>query len=688
MADYFATSGSLTKTNGKVDVTVDWSYTQGVVQNQTYLHVNVEVECKEILVSSSSGSVESKVSATNATVFSDTFDCPLLSYGIRRTLLSKTYTLNHDANGVLMTSDLDVECYGISVYIGNIYFKTIDRKAPTITVNAAPLTTYADITVTTDVECDVFQYSTNNGSTWTNAATVGDIAFTKDTTSAKFRIAGLTKETSYNVKIRARRKYNQVYGSSGTLSVKTIGRTTVSALSLSDADNATVTANITALVYDKAHYQKIGVYLGSTLLFTTSAFQLTCNNTISDQTVNTVASSTTTISFTAAERNKILTAMTNLTGANLKLRLYTYSDSGCGTQIGSYVEKTAYTKTTEAKSKPTFTAFTYEDSNTATKSVTGNNQVLVQHYSNLIVKCATGTAKNGATIVKYEASIGKSNGNSSGTTIDVGTVAEKDEQILTVTCTDSRGYSVSLTETIRIIPYIDPCTTSFTLRRRDGVGELIQLDIRGNRSKIDATSGTDTNGFTQVRFRYRNTSETQYSDWVSLLSIMTITGNTFSYSTNELMELDAEKSYMFHFQIRDKIGEASSYDYYVVLEQGIPVISIRGRSSSHTEPYVGINNPNPKYPLDVGGLIAMNGNVVLGYGGTLKSGETITSKNKGGIFYYDATYEASDAPVKEQAIVMAVSAGPVSFILFVVLSTGIVHIKSYNGTSWTQWKQL
>lgn len=68
------------------------------------------------------------------------------------------------------------------------------------------------------------------------------------------------------------------------------------------------------------------------------------------------------------------------------------------TQIGSISSKTATVLTTATNSAPTISGFTYADSYTTTKNLTGNDQLFVQDYSILKVTPGTATAKNGASI--------------------------------------------------------------------------------------------------------------------------------------------------------------------------------------------------------------------------------------------------------------------------------------------------
>lgn len=275
----------------------------------------------------------------------------------------------------------------------------------------------------------------------------------------------------------------------------------------------------------------------------------------------------------------------------------TYSGS---TQIGSTSSKTATVQTTSANSAPTLSGFTYEDSYSTTTNITGNNQLFIQSHSTLKVTPETATAKNGASISNYTASCnGVSVSNTSGSAITVGKIAKSGSITVTLTVTDSRGYTASISKTITVIAYAKPKLSSVTLRRTNEIEPEMQLKFNGTISAI-SVDGTQKNSVQYVRYRYKKTSETSYSGYYSILSSTTRSGTSFSFSNLELCHLDAGASYDFHLQIQDRLFSLSSLDVYFVVPQGTPLIALRKQK-------VGINTPNPQATLDVGGNVRVNG---------------------------------------------------------------------------------
>ena len=87
----------------------------------------------------------------------------------------------------------------------NVTLSTIDRAAPTVTFSVSDITANGfKISANSTSTADIWQYSTNGGSSWMQFSTTAS-------TSASITLSSLSPNTSYTVKIRARRQYNQVY---------------------------------------------------------------------------------------------------------------------------------------------------------------------------------------------------------------------------------------------------------------------------------------------------------------------------------------------------------------------------------------------------------------------------------------------------------------------------------------------
>ena len=495
---------------------------------------------------------------------------------------SGTITVAHDSNGsktITVGFSTRVSIYGPQEYGGSMTLTAIDRNAPTVTFSTSSITANGfKISASSSAAADIWQYSVNGGSTWTQFSTTAG-------TSASVTLSSLSPNTSYTVKVRVRRQYNQVYGTSGSSTVKTLGGAVLNSVSTVTADASTVSITLNVTVYEASYTNTLAIKNGSTTILSVTGLSW------SKGTANR------TVTLTAAQRTTLLNAMASLKSFTGTFAVSSFSGS---TQIGNTSSKTATVQTTAANSGPTLSGFTYADSYTTTKNLTGNDQLFVQSYSTLKVTPGTATAKNGATISSYTASCdGASVSNTTGSALSVGKIAKSGSVTVTLMVTDSRGYTYSVSKTVTVIPYTKPKVSSITLRRTNEIEAEMQLKFSGSISAV-TVDGTQKNSVVYVRYRYKKTSETSYGSYTSIVSGTTRSGTSFSYSNLELCNLDSNSSYDFHLQIQDKLYSLSSLDLYFVVPQGTPLIALRKKK-------VGINTPDPQATLDVAGDIRVNG---------------------------------------------------------------------------------
>lgn len=275
----------------------------------------------------------------------------------------------------------------------------------------------------------------------------------------------------------------------------------------------------------------------------------------------------------------------------------------------------ATVQTTSANSAPTFSSFTYKDSYSTTTAITGNDQYFIQGYSKLQVTPGAATAKNGASIANYTATCnGVTVSNTTGAAITVGPVAKSGTVAVVVTVTDSRGYTASVSKNITVVAYASPKVSTVSLRRTNDIETEMQLSFNGSFSPISVAS-VNKNSLLYVRYRYKLTSASSYGSYTSILSAVTVSGTSFSYSNLELCDLPSGSSYDFHLQVCDKLSTAAALDLYFVVPQGTPLVALRKQK-------VGINTPSPTVALDVVGDAKVSGTLTA----TTLSGTFAASK--------------------------------------------------------------
>ena len=138
-------------------------------------------------------------------------------------------------------------------------------------------------------------------------------------------ITSLSPNTSYTVRVRARRQYNHVYGTSGSSTVKTLGGAVVNSVNTVTADNATVSITINVTVYEASYTNTLVLKNGSATILTISGLSW------SKGTANR------TVTLTSAQRTTLLNVMASIKSFIGTFAVSSYSGS---TQIGSTSSKT------------------------------------------------------------------------------------------------------------------------------------------------------------------------------------------------------------------------------------------------------------------------------------------------------------------------------------------------------------
>ncbi|MBP5597997.1 MAG: hypothetical protein J6Y02_21695 [Pseudobutyrivibrio sp.] len=472
-----------------------------------------------------------------------------------------------------------------SSYHGFTYtLSNLDRTPPVVSVVVGNISVNGfNISATASGDnntCDLWDYSINNGVDWTPISV-------DPGTSASVSVTGLLPNTVYNTIVRARKVNNEVYGESEPQAVQTLGNAVLNSVEPVVADSDTVTLSFNTTVYVASYTHKLELKNGNTLILAFSGLSLNNGNN--------------SLTLSSAQRSQLLTAMSGLKSFTGTFELTTYNGS---TQIGFVSRATALVQTSAA-SAPTFTGFTYLDSNTVSSTVTGDNQILIQGISVLNVTAAVATAKNGATIAGYSVSAGSTTKQSVSNVIgDVGVISSSGTIALTVSAIDSRGYSTSRTVNVTVIPYEKIKIDNYLVRRVNEVEDDVDVTFNGTISEVKINNVAKNNQVT-ARYRYRKTSEAEISQWYDMTNPSpSLSGSSFSYENSSLNSLDANYSWYLEFEFKDRL---TSESVSAIIAQGIPLMSYRQKK-------VGINKREPTKALDVNGDVAISG-------GTSISGE-------------------------------------------------------------------
>ena len=568
----------------------EWSGAQSVTGNYTDVTLKVYLSYYTLEVGARS---DSTISINGV---SETYTAPAIddySSGWKKKLLkTKTVRVSHNADGTKSGVALSASWRFSGTYSGvsvgtitastTVTLNSIDRTPPTVSCTVSNITANGfRISAASSATADQWFYSLDNGGSSTLfSSTAG--------TSASITLSNLSPNTTYYVRALARKKSNQVYGESGTITVKTLGGAVLLSCGSFSADAASISLSLRVTVYNAAYTNYITIKNGSTTYLSLAGR------------VWSAGTAYRTITLTSSERTTLLNAMANVKSFTATIELVTKSGS---TQIGNASTCTCTIRTSQANSGPSLSGFTFADSYSTTNAITDNDQVLIQDYSRLTVTPGTATARNGASIVSYSAVCsGVTKSNTTGAALSLGTIGTSGTRDITLTVTDSRGYTASVTQSVTVVPYSKPRVSSVSLRRTNDIETEMQLVFNGSISPI-TVDGTQKNSLLYARYRYKLTSASSYNSYTSILGSVTATSSSFSFSNLELCSLDSESSYDFHLQIRDQLNSLTSLDLYFVVSQGTPLVALRKKM-------VGINTPSPEAALHVVGDTRIEGTLI------------------------------------------------------------------------------
>ena len=300
--------------------------------------------------------------------------------------VSGSISVPHNSDGtktVTVVFSTRVYIFGSLDYGGSMTLTSLDRTAPTVSCSVGSITANGfKITASSSATADIWHYSINGGTSWTQFSTTAG-------TSASVTLSSLSPSTTYSVRVQARKRSNQVYGSSGTVYAKTLGGAVINSCTTVTADASSVSLTMNVTVYNAAYSNYVTIKNGSTTVVSFAAQSWA------------VGTANRTITLTSDQRTALLNAMPDVKSLTATVELVTKNGTE---QIGNASAYYCVIQTTEANSAPTMTSFSVRDSRTTTVAVTGNSQRFIQGYSYVYVTPGTATAKNGASIVKYAAS--------------------------------------------------------------------------------------------------------------------------------------------------------------------------------------------------------------------------------------------------------------------------------------------
>ena len=292
--------------------------------------------------------------------------------------------------------------------------------------------------------------------------------------------------------------------------------------------------------------------------------------------------------------------------------LYTYTTNSNTVRLGAVIEtwdgNTKLGESTElinvcviSNANPIFTNFTFEDTNSTTTALTGNNQKIIQGYSNVKATIPIefiAEAQKGATMVKYSFTCSDDQKDIiySASESTNNTINNVKSGVFNVYAIDSRNNSTLVTKNAnQTISYTPITKGTATTTRQNGVLEQTTLSLNGTVDLVNF--GQVTNSIQEAKFRYKITDS---STWSNYRNITLTVDNNGNYSYNGLIQgdtnngFDTGHSYNIEIVVSDNL---STVTFTANLGSGIPNIALHKNG-------VGIMG---KYDTSVGGLLQVAG---------------------------------------------------------------------------------
>lgn len=350
--------------------------------------------------------------------------------------------------------------------------------------------------------------------------------------------------------------------------------------------------------------------------------------------------------------------------------LTTYNGS---TNIGT---KTCELKLYVVDSNPTFNQ-AYQDTNSTTTAITGNNQQIIQNNSTLQVKITNAQAKNYATLASSKVVINDVtyNGTFSGSssTINVGALNLSSNIAAKVTVTDSRGISTTSDLPLTILPWANP-TAVISLARQNNFYAETNINVNADYASLD-----NKNTIT-IKARYKKTTDSSYSAYVTLQDAVTST-----------LTLDNNYAWDVQVLLTDKIGSTT---YNLSLTRGLPMVFFDTKRNSTS--FNGF--PQNDDSVEVTGDLYVNGeNIlgrILGYGqiAQVVTGDWNTACGTRSGFYMgnNLSHRPTGSTVDGWWIVvhMAHNASYQRQIAYSFLEANIMFTRIQNNGTWSAWVPL
>ena len=274
----------------------------------------------------------------------------------------------------------------------------------------------------------------------------------------------------------------------------------------------------------------------------------------------------------------------------------------------SFVYKTFYIKNGE----PVFTDFEYEDINSTTLALTGDNQTIVKGYSNIkyiVSDTNKAVAQKEAEIYYYLAQGINGNTIMSPYIFDSYTypleitddlLANYNNSYLKMWAIDTRRKTTEIEKIPSVfLDYYLPSISSVSLGREDEVGEKVYLNLNANFWPGDFGNGNNT--LTNIAYRVKE-SGGNYGNWINITNSAVVDTTNGTASINDLRiynngsDFSIGMQYVVEVRIIDGISSSLQFNtvsgYEITIEDGYILDSYYKSSTGYKYAINKIVDPN------------------------------------------------------------------------------------------------
>ena len=259
-----------------------------------------------------------------------------------------------------------------------------------------------------------------------------------------------------------------------------------------------------------------------------------------------------TFNLTEEERNELRALCPN--SNSLSVRETVCAVNGTTEVNASYKDYTMII----VNGNPTFSNFTYKDTNTTVTNVIGTDQALVKGVSTLQATVSSANkmvAKKKATAKNYVATIDDINVSKDYSTSDIvfdlGKIKTAGTKRLNIRAYDSRNNSTLVYKDITVYDYEAP-VLNITSTRLNNFEDQTTLTIEGSFSSLKIND-VEKNALQSVKYRYREAGG-EWNDYVELTP--TVDGNKFTCQ-DVILSLDNTNAYEFEVVATDKLSSTT-----------------------------------------------------------------------------------------------------------------------------------